>query len=382
MGKRAMSVLLSATMTFGMLAAVPMTASADDVQNITWMFWDDLDASEDPITKGFKNVIDRFNKDYEGKYHVDPITTTLEEYYTQLNALVDADQTPDVFIVSPGPNLTDYVKPGVAAPLDDYLNADGWKDTFSSDAVFTQQTYDGKIYAVPLNIAAACCYYNKDIFKEAGVEVPTTYDELLDACKDKTIDAGKKLLELSQYFQETAAGDSNDDATMAFAMGEAAILIQGSWAIGQMNAYNPDIEKSCGVFQFPAIEGGNDPARVIAKSDSLAMNAKTKSPEACVALMKYFTDDEAQRWTAEQGGKIPVTNVKYDADKAPAQMADVMKIFSGASSTFGFYNESLVSSDAGSYFDNQMVSIYKQEKTPEEAFQAVEDWYAENGYRK
>ena len=48
-------------MTFGMLAAVPMTASADDVQNITWMFWDDLDASEDPITKGFKNVIDRFN---------------------------------------------------------------------------------------------------------------------------------------------------------------------------------------------------------------------------------------------------------------------------------------------------------------------------------
>ena len=389
MGKRAMSVLLSATMTFGMLAAVPMTASADDVQNITWMFWDDLDASEDPITKGFKNVIDRFNKDYEGKYHVDPITTTLEEYYTQLNALVDADQTPDVFIVSPGPNLTDYVKPGVAAPLDDYLNADGWKDTFSSDAVFTQQTYDGKIYAVPLNIAAACCYYNKDIFKEAGVEVPTTYDELLDACKkikdagytpitisagtawclsmlagylcdregvdldavntgkeswvqDKTIDAGKKLLELSQYFQETAAGDSNDDAT----------------------------------------EGGNDPARVIAKSDSLAMNAKTKSPEACVALMKYFTDDEAQRWTAEQGGKIPVTNVKYDADKAPAQMADVMKIFSGASSTFGFYNESLVSSDAGSYFDNQMVSIYKQEKTPEEAFQAVEDWYAENGYRK
>ncbi|MDD6440004.1 MAG: extracellular solute-binding protein [Lachnospiraceae bacterium] len=429
MGRRAISVLLSATMTFGMLAAVPMTASADDVQNISWMFWDDLDASEDPITKGFKNVIDRFNKDYEGKYHVDPITTTLEEYYTQLNALVDADQTPDVFIVSPGPNLTDYVKPGVAAPLDDYLNADGWKDTFSSDAVFTQQTYDGKIYAVPLNIAAACCYYNKDIFKEAGVEVPATYDELLDACKkikdagytpitisagtawclsmlagylcdregvdldavntgkeswvqDKTIDAGKKLLELSQYFQETAAGDSNDDATMAFAMGEAAILIQGSWAIGQMNAYNPDIEETCGVFQFPAIEGGNDPARVIAKSDSLAMNAKTKSPEACVALMKYFTDDEAQRWTAEQGGKIPVTNVKYDADKAPAQMADVMKIFTGASSTFGFYNESLVSSDAGSYFDNQMVSIYKQEKTPEEAFQAVEDWYAENGYRK
>ncbi|MBQ7480653.1 MAG: extracellular solute-binding protein, partial [Lachnospiraceae bacterium] len=122
------------------------------------------------------------NADYEGVYHVTPITTNLEEYYTALNAKVDAGQTPDVFIVSPGPNLTTYVAPGVAADLTDYL-ADGWKDTFSSDAVFAQQTYDGKIYAVPLNIAAACVFYNKDIFKEAGAEVPKTWDDLLAACE-------------------------------------------------------------------------------------------------------------------------------------------------------------------------------------------------------
>ncbi len=428
MNRKAVSVMLSLSMAAGLLAGVPMTAGAEEVQEITWMFWDDLEASEDPITQGFAANIERFNADFEGKYHVTPITTTLEEYYTQLNALVAAGETPDVFIVSPGPNLTDYVAPGVVAPLDEYLEADGWKDTFSSDAVFTQQTYDGKIYAVPLNIAAACCYYNKDIFEEAGVEVPTTYEELLDACakikeagytpitisagtawclsmlagylcdrsgvdlaainagdeswvQDKTIAAGEKLLELSQYFQETAAGDSNDDATMAFAMGDAAILIQGSWAIGQMNAYNPDIEEKCGVFQFPAIEGGGDPGRTIAKSDSLAVSATSKCPEGAVELIKYFTDDEAQKYTAEVGGKIPVTNVEFDLDVAPAQLADVMDVFSNATGTFGFYNESLVSSDAGSEFDNEMVAIFQQEKTPEEAFQAVEDWYAEEGYR-
>ena len=427
MKKRWLSVLLSAAMVAGTLAmAVP--AQAEEVEEITWMFWDDLEASEDNITKGFKEVIDRFNADYEGQYHVTPITTTLEEYYTQLNALVDAGQTPDVFIVSPGPNLTDYVAPGVAAPLDEYLEADGWKDTFASDAVFAQQTYDGKIYAIPLNTAAACVFYNKEIFEKAGVEVPTTYTELLDVCQkikdagytpitisagtawclsmlagylcdregvdlaainageeswnnEKCIAAGEKLKELSQYFQETAAGDSNDDATAALYFEEAAILIQGSWAIGQMNGANPDFEEKCGVFQFPAIEGGNDPNRIIAKSDSLAMSSATEHPEAAVALMKYFTDDEAQRYTAEVGGKIPVTKVEYDADAAPAQLADVMEIFGNASATFGFYNESLVSSDAGSYFDNQMVAIFQGEKTPEEAFQAVEDWYAENGYR-
>ena len=111
------------------------------------------------------------------------------------------------------------------------------------------------------------------------------------------------------------------------------------------------------------------------------MSSKTEYPEACVALMKYFTDDTAQKYTAEVGGKIPVTNVEYDASVAPAQLADVMNIFENATGTFGFYNESLVSSDAGSYFDNQMVAIFQGEKTPEEAFQAVEDWYAENGYR-
>ncbi len=428
MKRKVMSVMLSVSMAAGLLASVPMTAGAEEVQEITWMFWDDLEASEDNITKGFKEVIDRFNEDYDGVYHVTPITTTLEEYYTQLNALVDADKTPDVFIVSPGPNLTDYVAPGVAAPLDEYLEEDGWKDTFSSDAVFAQQTYDGQIYAVPLNIAAACVFYNKEIFEEAGVEVPETYDELLEVCaaikdagytpitisagtawclsmlagylcdregvdldainsgeeswvNDKTIAAGEKLLELSQYFQETAAGDSNDDATAALYFEEAAILIQGSWAIGQMNGANPDFEEKCGVFQFPAIEGGNDPNRVIAKSDSLAMSSSTESPEACIALMKYFTDDEAQRYTAEVGGKIPVTKVEYDASVAPAQLADVMDIFSNATATFGFYNESLVSSDAGAEFDNEMVAIFQQEKTPEEAFQAVEDWYVEEGYR-
>ena len=141
-------------------AATNAPAASGEVQEIQWMFWDDLNATEDLISLGYKDTIERFNKDFEGKYHVTPVTTNLEEYYNKLNALVAAGETPDVFICSPGPQLTDYVAPGVAAPLDEYLAKDGWKDTFTSDAVFSQQTYDGKIYAVPLNTAAACCFYN------------------------------------------------------------------------------------------------------------------------------------------------------------------------------------------------------------------------------
>ena len=400
-------------------AASGGAASSGEVQEITWMFWDDLDATEDLISKGYKDNIERFNKDFEGKYHVTPITTNLEEYYNKLNALVAAGETPDVFICSPGPQLTDYVAPGVAAPLDDYLNKDGWKDSFTSDAVFSQQTYDGKIYAVPLNTAAACCFYNTEMFEKAGAKVPTNWDEMIDAC-DKlqaagytpvTISAGtawclsmvagylcesegvdlakladgsaswedgkleaaeNKLIQLSNYFQKTAAGDTNDVATANFYNEEAAMLIQGSWAIGQINGSNPDFESKCGVFAFPGVE------RVIAKSDSLCMSSSTKYPEASAALIKYFTDDTAQKYTAEVGGKIPVTKVQYDADKAPKQLAYVMDVFGKAKGTFGFYNESMPTTETGAHFDDTMVSVFLGDMTPADAAKDMEEYYQAN----
>nr|MCR5357562.1 hypothetical protein [Lachnospiraceae bacterium] len=46
-------------------AAAPAddSAAADsgEVQEITFMVWDDLEASEDLITKGYKQSVDRFN---------------------------------------------------------------------------------------------------------------------------------------------------------------------------------------------------------------------------------------------------------------------------------------------------------------------------------
>ena len=400
------------------------TPADGEVEEITWMFWDDLNATEDLISLGYKDVVERFNKDYEGKYHVTPITTNLEEYYTKLNALVASNETPDCFIVSPGPNLDTYVEPGVTADLTDYLKADGWMDTFNGgEGAFSQQTYDGKIYAVPLNTAAACVFYNTEMFEKAGITtMPTDWNGMLDACQKLqdagytpiTISAGtawclsmlagylcdsegvdldalnageahwtdanvvsavNKMLEISKYFQPTAAGDTNDVATANFYNEEAAMLIQGSWAIGQINGANPDFEDKCGVFAFPGTDG-----RVIAKSDSLAMSATTEHKDAVIAFMKYFTDDTAQKYTAEIGGKIPVTTVEYDADKAPAQLAYVMDVFSNAKSTFGFYNESMASTEAGSTFDDAMVSIYLG--TPvEEGLLTVEDFYQTNVWK-
>ena len=432
--KKVVAALLASAMVVTSLAGCgAKEASGGDVVEIKWMFWDDLEATDDLISKGYAQVIERFNQQYEGKYHVTPITTNLEEYDTKLNALIAAGDCPDVFICNPGPHLTTYVEGGAAADLTDILTNQekDWYGNFT-EGIFERMTYDGKIYAVPTNFAAALVFYNTEIFEAAGAEVPTTYDEWLAACQkiqdagytpiscsagtawclsmiagylcDRAggpdnlknanegtgnmwndpsfINAGEKLVTLSQYFQSTAAGDSNDQATAAFYNGEAAMLVQGSWAIGQINGANPDFESKCGVFSFPAIEGGADPNRMIVKTDNLVMSSTTKNQDACIALMKCFTDETAQKYTAEVGGKIPVIDVKYDESKAPAQLGYVMDILSKSTGTFGFYNESLASVEAGNCFDNAMVDLFLGSVTPEEAFATVQKFYEENVYNK
>ncbi len=408
------------------------SASAGAATEIQWMFWDDLEATEDLISKGYKDVIDRFNAQYNGQYHCTPVTTNLEEYYTKLNALVAANQTPDVFICSPGPNLDVYVVPGIAADLTDTLNgaeAD-WYKTFT-DGIFERVTYDGKIYSIPTNFAAACVYYNTEMFDKVGVKPPETYTELIDVCKkikdagftpiscsagtawclsmiagylcdreggpdnleginngtlkwstDTFLAAGEKLKELSQYFQDSAAGDSNDQATANFYNGEAAMLVQGSWAIAQINGNNAEFEDKCGVFRFPGIDGGADPNRMIVKTDNLVMSSTTQHQDACIALMKCFTDDTAQKYTAEVGGKIPVTTVSYDENAAPKQLGFIKNILSTTTGTLGFYNESLATTEAGSTFDDNMVAIFLGDETPEQAFAALDQFYQDNGLWK
>jgi len=195
---------------------------------------------------------------------------------------------------------------------------------------------------------------------------------------DSYIKAGTDLQKLSKYFQSTAAGDSNDQATANFYNGQAAMLVQGSWAIAQINGNSADFENKCGVFQFPGITGGSDPNRMMVKTDNLVMSATTKHQDACIALMKMFTDDTSEKYTAETAGKIPVTNVSIDFSKAPKQLSYIEDILKKTTGTFGFYNESLASVEAGDAFNNAMVDIYLGNATPQQAFQKVQDFYDQN----
>lgn len=450
--KKVLAVLLSTVMMTGMLsgcgstatteeaaapaeatetaeAAPAQEAAAGDVE-ITWMFWDDLEATEDLMSQQYAETIKRFNEADNG-YHVNVITTNLEEYDTKLNALIAAGQAPDVWICNPGPNMSQYVDAGVVMDLTDILSKDtAWNDSFTG-GIFERLTYDGKVMGVPTNFAASCVFYNTEIFEKAGVSVPTTWDEFMDVCQKiqdagyaplsisagtpwclsmvagylcdreggpanlkgvadgsvkwtdpSYVNAAKKLVDLSKFFQPTYLGDSNDQATANFYNGEAAMLIQGSWAISQINGNVPEMQEKCGVFQFPAIEGGSDPNRWIVKTDNLLVSKDTKNVDACIALLKEFTGETSQKATAEIAGKMPIIDVEVDYSKAPKQLSYVQDCMKTLTGTFGFYNESLASVEAGDKFDNTMVSIVMGDITPEDGMAEIQKFYEENVYNK
>ena len=58
--------------------------------------------------------------------------------------------------------------------------------------------------------------------------------------------------------------------------------------------------------------------------------------------------------------------------------AENKEVLDNTTATFGFYNESLATTEAGDIFDDAIVEIYLQNATPQEAFQELQDYYEKN----
>lgn len=72
-------------------------------------------------------------------------------------------------IMADGPNTSAYVSRGYLEPLTDYFSEEE-KESFSPE-LLKQGTVNGEFYAAPLGDSSTVLYYNKNLLKEAGVEV-------------------------------------------------------------------------------------------------------------------------------------------------------------------------------------------------------------------
>ena len=85
---------------------------------------------------------------------------------------------PDILNID---TFSEFVPDGLLMPVKDYCPEDLYNDFFP--AFIAESVIDDTVWAVPDLASARALFYNVDLLKEAGVEVPTTWAELEDACQ-------------------------------------------------------------------------------------------------------------------------------------------------------------------------------------------------------
>ena len=105
-----------------------------------------------------------------------------------------------------GRQTEELIDAGLMLDLTDVAEAEGWKDVVNPTSLLDSCTYDGKIYCVPVNIHSwQWIWLSHQAYKDAGVEVPSNWDEFV-AAAPALQKAGKVPLALGgQSWQSSGA---------------------------------------------------------------------------------------------------------------------------------------------------------------------------------
>ena len=135
-----------------------------------------------PYGELLKSSIPQFEKNTGIKVNVESLQ---ESQLTQklTTEFATKSSTVDVFMTRPLQEGKMFSKNGWYAPLAAYDFADYPKNIMGA------ASFGGKPYIVPLVTEWQVLYYRKDLFEQAGIKVPTTFDELEAAAKKLNSDS-------------------------------------------------------------------------------------------------------------------------------------------------------------------------------------------------
>jgi len=122
-------------------------------------------------------------KDYEALHpdvHIQVEVAPWDGYLQKLTTDVNAGNPPDLSIVATI-WVPDFASQGVIEPLDGLMTPE-FKSAFIP-SFFAPSTIDGKLMGVPAAASARAMMVNLDLFKQAGVEPPKTWEDFYTAAK-------------------------------------------------------------------------------------------------------------------------------------------------------------------------------------------------------
>jgi N,N'-diacetylchitobiose transport system substrate-binding protein len=289
----------------------------------------------------------------------------------KLTTALSSSDSPDV-VEFGNTQAQTFEAAGAVMDLSEHREALGGDDLLQS--LLEAGTYDGNLYAVPYYAGARIMIYRTDMFEEAGIEVPTTLDEMLaagaalkQAHSDvpnysgiylpgrnwyavlsfvwehggdiATLEDGQWVGQLDspesiaglEYFKRVfdeanGAPADGDDANdyLAFCNGEVGMMPAPGWKPGQiLNPDDgcPDMEANIGVFAMPGLEADTT-APVFLGGSNLAIPTNSEHQDLALDLLKIMASPEYQRQFAESGTipalKSELANVS-GSDAAVAQ---------------------------------------------------------------
>ncbi|MFG1605013.1 extracellular solute-binding protein [Actinoplanes sp. NPDC049265] len=257
---------------------------------------------------------------------------------------------PDVLMLD-NPDIQQIAATGALAPLSDFgLNADGF-----APGPVAAATYQGKLYALQPGANTIAIFYNKDILSAAGVQPPTTWDELKTAAKkltkgsqygfafnatadyegawqflppmwtnggDETQLKTPQVAQALQLWKDLVADGSASksvvnwtqaDVNDQFIAKKAAMMLNGPWQI-------PTIEKSkvdYGVVPFPVNQAGQtSTAPLGGEAWSVPLTASEAKMKKAAELVACMNTDDNQLKRAKEGGIVPTKLALADKYKA------------------------------------------------------------------
>ena len=159
--------------------------------------------TSDPAPRAaFEAVVAAFseaNPDIDVTFNV----TEHEAYKTEIRNFLAADTGPDIGFWFAGNRMAGFVENGLFADVSDVWADNGLADAMAS--TMPSITFDGAQYALPYSYYQWGVYYRPDVYADAGIEVPGSYDDLIAACETMA-GMGKSLFTIGTKFKWTAGG--------------------------------------------------------------------------------------------------------------------------------------------------------------------------------
>ncbi|THF72942.1 ABC transporter substrate-binding protein [Cohnella fermenti] len=314
-----------------------------------------------------KEINDRFHDKYPN-ITVEFETAPTDQYETVIKTRLASGDAPDLLGVYPGMKKDAFVEAGYLMDLSDQA----WVSRLIESAKDVAST-DNKVYALPLDSNVIGVIYNKKIFADHGLSIPTDWQEFLDVSEklkaanvtpialgnkdlwitqlvpyamaptaiyqntpdfDAQMSEGKAtfvgsawnqmmsdyvLLNEKGYFNKGILGTTYDQSTQLMATEKAAMTINGNWMLAPIKQANPDLD--LGMFPLPYNEAGED-AWVSASVGSMtAISATTAHPEEAKLYLDFWASPEiAQFYLKEKRAFSTFSDVSVDMDTTAKEM--------------------------------------------------------------